>query len=236
MQDRDQRTILLLGKENFDNIKHSSIAVIGLGGVGSYALEALARCGVGHLTIVDPDQVDISNVNRQLPALYSTVGRYKTDVMQERLLDINPDLQIRSITKAYCLENSDDILGAELNMVVDAIDSIPEKIHLIKQCLAKKIPIVSSMGAANRLDPAQFMVADIKDTSVCPLAKKVRRELRSEGIHEGLTVVFSKEQPIQPKQGSGAGLGSISFVPPAAGLLLASAAVNILIEKSADTV
>jgi len=223
------RTQALIGKTGTDRLKNCSIAVIGLGGVGSYAVEAVARCGVGHITIVDPDRIEKSNLNRQLPALNSTIGHYKTEIIAKRLLDINPALQIDKFTCAYNSENCADILYKKHNYVIDAIDSLPDKVHLIKSCLQKKIPIISSMGTANRINPLMLHLADIKDTTVCPMARKLRKELRKENINEGITVVYSSEVPLKPQTGGEDRLGSLPFVPASAGLLLASHAINSIL-------
>ncbi len=217
-----QRTQLLVGKDGMEKLKHSRITVVGVGGVGSHAAEALCRCGVGSITIIDPDRIEDSNINRQIPALSSTIGRYKTEVMAERMQQINPLLQINHYPDRYNSENSAMIDRETCDYVIDAIDSLPDKIHLIKTCLEQKIPIISSMGTANRVNPMLLKIADIKDTSICPVARKVRYELRGYGIHAGLTVVYSQETPLR----KGAQLGSIVYVTATAGLLLAAHTVN----------
>lgn len=220
-----QRTQLLLGKAGMDILQQSQITVVGVGGVGSYAAEALCRCGVGKITIIDPDRIENSNINRQIPALSSTIGRYKTEVMAQRLQQINPSLQIKQYPSSYNSENASIIGGETCNFVIDAIDSLKDKIHLIKTCLEQEIPIISSMGTANRLNPMMFKIADIKDTSMCPVARKVRRELRQYGIYSGLTVVYSQETPLR----NGAELGSIVYVTATAGLLLVAHVVNSIL-------
>lgn len=211
-------------------LKQSSVAVIGLGGVGSYAVEAICRAGVGKLLIVDHDQIDETNINRQLPALVSTIGQYKTDVIEKRLLDINPSLEITKHTISLNEYNQETILSGNYDYVVDAIDSVRDKIELIKYCVTNQIPIISAMGAANRINPTLLKVDDIKNTTVCPLAKKVRRELRSYGIHEGVQVVYSSENPVPTAYDGDTRLGSISFVPATMGLLLASVVIRNLIK------
>lgn len=211
-------------------LKQSSVAVIGLGGVGSYAVEAICRAGVGKLLIVDHDQIDETNINRQLPALVSTIGQYKTDVIEKRLLDINPSLEITKHTISLNEYNQETILSGNYDYVVDAIDSVRDKIELIKYCVTNQIPIISAMGAANRINPTLLKVDDIKNTTVCPLAKKVRRELRSHGIHEGVQVVYSSENPVPTAYDGDTRLGSISFVPSTMGLLLASVVIRNLIK------
>lgn len=225
-----QRTHLLVGNSGIQRLQAASIAVIGLGGVGSYAAEGLARSGIGHLTLVDRDRVEESNINRQLPALHSTIGRYKCEVMEDRIRDINPQIDLRILAIEYSENTSANILDRHLDFVVDAIDSLPDKIYLIKSCLELGLPIISSMGAANRLDPLKFQIADIKQTHICPMARKVRRELRSLDIDSGVPVVFSTENPRQPQLSDDeTRLGSVAFVPGVAGLIAASFVVNSLL-------
>ena len=223
-----RKCFVLLGNEGFKKLQQSSVAIIGLGGVGSYAVEAIVRSGVGTIIIVDADRIEASNINRQLPALHSTLGQYKTDVVADRLLDINPLLKVYKHTCRYNHQTSNQILREKLDYVIDAIDSLPDKVHLIKSCREKNIPIVSSMGAAQRLDPGMLKVADIKDSRVCPMARRLRRELHKENIYSGFKVVFSLEPPLKP-DGETAELGTIATVPAAAGLLLASVVINELL-------
>lgn len=224
-----QRTCLLVGESGIERLQKASVAVIGLGGVGSYAAEGLARAGIGHLTLVDRDRVEPSNINRQLPALHSTVGRYKCEVMAERINDINPGVDLRVLAIEYCSQTAEQILDKKYDFIVDAIDSLSDKIHLIRNCLERGLPIISSMGAANRLDPLKFEIADIRHTHICPMARKVRRELRQHGIHSGVPVVFSTETPHIPQANAETRLGSISFVPGTAGLAIAAYVVNSLL-------
>jgi len=226
------RTRLLTGLTGWEKLKNSRVAIIGLGGVGSYAAESIARCGVGHITIVDPDKIEPSNINRQLPALNSTVGRYKTDVVAERLLDINPELDLHKFCCSYNIQNSKMILNQHLDYVIDAIDSLPDKVHLIKTCISQKIPLISSMGTANRVNPSKLQIADLKDTSTCPLARKLRRELRQHNITSGVKVVYSSEPPREILSQGKDKLGSMSFVTGVAGLLLASFVINSLWEPN----
>ncbi|HHW62062.1 MAG TPA: tRNA threonylcarbamoyladenosine dehydratase [Syntrophomonadaceae bacterium] len=232
MLDWDTRTRALLGDQAMEKLQRSRVAVIGLGGVGSYAAEALVRCGVGNMLLVDPDRIEASNLNRQLPALQSTIGLYKVDVLQQRFRDIAPGVQVEVLRMVYNKANSHHILGESLDYVVDAIDSLPEKVHLMESCLNRNLAIVSAMGAANRLDPAAFRAADISETSICPMARVVRRQLRQRGIERGIKVVYSTEPPhstMDPTK-----LGTVSFVPPAAGLLMASVVVRDLISTSGE--
>lgn len=229
MQERFLRSRLLLGEDSMDRLRKTSIAVVGLGGVGGYAFESMVRIGIGLIKIVDPDRVDLSNINRQISALTSTIGQYKTDVLESRAKDINPDIIIRKYSFEYNVGSSQEILS-DVDYVIDCIDSMEDKIHLIRSCMEKDIPLISSMGAANRLDPASLQIADIKDTRVCPMAKKVRKKLREFGIDSGLKVVYSYENPVKVEENPYTRLGSVSFVPPAAGLLLASEVVKDILK------
>lgn len=227
------RTGLIVGNEGLDKLKNSNVIVFGVGGVGSFAAEAIARAGVGKMTIVDFDDVDITNINRQLPALHSTIGRDKVDVMKERILDINPDIDICAVKAKYTAENSDELLCENYDYVVDAIDMVTSKIHLIESCIKKNLRIISSMGMGNKLDPTKIVVTDIHKTQMCPLAKVMRKELRDRKIKK-LKVVYSTEQPVELKEkimnGKKITPGSISFVPSVGGLTIASVVVNDLIK------
>lgn len=227
------RTSLIIGQEGLEKLKNSNVIVFGVGGVGSFAAEAIARAGVGKMTIVDFDDVDITNINRQLPALHSTIGRNKVDVMKERILDINPDIDIKAIVGKYSAENSDELLCEDYDYVIDAIDMVTSKIHLIESCVKKNLKIVSSMGMGNKLDPTKIVVTDIYKTQMCPLAKVMRKELRDRKIKK-LKVVYSTEQPVELKEkimnGKKVTPGSISFVPSVGGLTIASVVVNDLIK------
>ncbi|EGT2198033.1 TPA: tRNA threonylcarbamoyladenosine dehydratase [Clostridioides difficile] len=226
------RTSFLVGDDGIEKLNNSNIIVFGVGGVGSFTVEALARTGVGNITIVDFDDVDITNINRQIPALHSTVGRYKVDVMEERILDINPNINIKKIRSLYNKDTSDEILTERYDYVVDAIDMVSSKIHLIETCEKKGLKIISSMGMGNKLDPTKIVVTDIHKTSTCPLAKVMRKELRDRGIKK-LKVVYSTEQPIELKKkvmnGRKVTPGSVSFVPSVGGLIIASVIVNELL-------
>ncbi|HBF8411390.1 tRNA threonylcarbamoyladenosine dehydratase [Clostridioides difficile] len=226
------RTSFLVGDDGIKKLNNSNIIVFGVGGVGSFTVEALARAGVGNITIVDFDDVDITNINRQIPALHSTVGRYKVDVMEERILDINPNINIKKIRSLYNKDTSDEILTERYDYIVDAIDMVSSKIHLIETCEKKGLKIISSMGMGNKLDPTKIVVTDIHKTSTCPLAKVMRKELRDRGIKK-LKVVYSTEQPIELKKkvmnGRKVTPGSVSFVPSVGGLIIASVIVNELL-------
>ena len=228
------RTSLIIGDEGVDKLKNCNVIVFGVGGVGSFAAEAIARAGVGNLTIVDFDDVDITNINRQLPALHSTVGRYKVEVMKERILDINPDINIKAIREVYNKDTSESILSEHYDYVVDAIDMVTSKIHLIETCKNKGIEIISSMGMGNKLDPTKIEVTDIHKTTICPLARVMRKELKDRRIKK-LKVVYSTEQPAELKKkifnGKKITPGSISFVPSVGGLIIASVVINDLLNK-----
>lgn len=228
------RTGLIIGDEGLNKLKESNVIIFGVGGVGSFAAEAIARAGVGNLTIVDFDDVDITNINRQLPALHSTVGKYKVEVMKERILDINPDINIKAIRKLYNKDTSESILNENYDYVVDAIDMVTSKIHLIENCKSKGLDIISSMGMGNKLDPTKIEVTDIHKTKICPLARVMRKELKDRKI-KNLKVVYSTEQPKELKKkifnGKKLTAGSVSFVPSVAGLVIASVVINDLLNK-----
>ena len=232
MQSQFSRTELLLGKEGVEKLKNSTVAVFGLGGVGGHAAEALCRCGVGRLVLVDSDEVSLTNLNRQLLATLSTVGRKKTEVARERFLDINPDCDIQVYTVFFGPDTVSLFDFPSYDYVVDAIDTVTGKLSLIEEAKKAGVPVISSMGAGNKLDPSAFEVTDISKTSVCPLARVMRRELKKRGISE-VKVVYSKEEPRTPvgnteelPPGRRSIPGSISFVPSVAGLLLAGEVVR----------
>ena len=207
---------MMLGSDAVDRLKDAHVAIFGVGGVGGFAAEAIARAGVGKITLIDSDRVSVSNINRQIIAFTSTVGRYKTEVMRDRIADINPECEVTAINEFYSEEN--EICLGGFDYIADCIDSVRSKLHLITKAHEKQIPIISSMGAGNKLDPTRFKVADISKTHTDPLAKVIRVELRKRGVNH-LKVVFSDEPPINP---SGVRTpGSISFVPGAVGLIMA---------------
>lgn len=221
------RTEYLIGKDNLNKLNRAHIAVFGCGGVGSYAIEALARSGIGNLTLIDNDVVDITNINRQLIADTTTIGMPKVEVEKERLLKINPNLNITIYQEFYDATNSDKILNSTFDYIIDAIDSVSSKLYLIEEAYKKNIPIISSMGTGNKLDPTKFEVSDISKTSVCPLAKVIRKELRNRNINH-LKVVYSKEEPVRFDASDKKTPASIAFVPSVAGLILASEVVKDL--------
>ncbi len=222
------RTDLLIGKDNRQKLNNSHVAVFGLGGVGSYVCEALARAGIGKITLIDSDTVASSNINRQIFALHSTVGKPKTVVARERILDINPSIVTYAKEIFYSDETQNEISFLEFDYVVDAIDTVTSKLLIIENANKHNVPIISCMGTGNKLDPSAFKIDDIKKTSVCPLARVMRHELRLRGI-DSLKVLYSKEQPI--KTDGGRTPASISFVPSVAGLLIAGEVIKDLLCK-----
>lgn len=239
------RNELALGKEGLDKLKNSTVAVLGIGGVGSFSCEALARTGVGRLILVDKDDVDITNINRQVHALLSTVGQPKVDLMKQRIADINPNCEVIALKMFYTEETYEQFFSYDIDYVVDASDTITYKIHLMKECLERKIPIISSMGVANKMDPTRLRIADISKTSYDPIAKVVRTRLRKEGIHKGIKVVFSDESPIRireevrqdivkdestPIRKAKLPPSSNAFVPSVSGLIMAGHVVTELVK------
>jgi len=236
MNEQFSRTQMILGAEALEILHRSHVAVFGLGGVGSYAVEALARSGVGELTLVDQDTVSRSNINRQLFALHSTVGRPKAEVAAERCRDINPDIVLHPIQATYDAAHRDDFFHVRYDYIVDAIDLVSCKLDLIEQSIARGIPILSALGTGNKLDPSLLEITDIAKTSGCPLARVMRKELRTRGIHH-LKVVFSPEQsaPTQqleaPPPGRRSVPASVAWVPSVAGLMMAGAVIQALINS-----
>ena len=246
------RTELLLGKEAMEKLQNSRVAVFGIGGVGGYVCEALARSGVGAFDLIDDDKVCLTNLNRQIIATYKTIGKYKTDVMKERILDINPKADVRVHKCFFLPENADEFPYEDYDYMVDAVDTVTAKISLVMKAQEKHIPIISSMGAGNKLDPTAFQVADIYKTSVCPLAKVMRRELKKRGIKK-LKVVYSQEKPIRPIEDMSISCrthcicppgaahkcterrdipGSTAFVPSVVGLIIAGEVIKDLAGKN----
>jgi tRNA A37 threonylcarbamoyladenosine dehydratase len=241
------RTELAIGSEGLDVLKNSTVAVLGIGGVGSFAAEALARSGVGRIIMIDKDVVDITNINRQLHALLTTVGQPKAELMKERIALINPECDAVALKMFYTEETYEQVFAYPLDYVIDASDTISYKIHLIKECLTRNIPLISCMGAANKMDPTQFRIADISKTTMDPMARVIRTKLRKEGIKKGVKVVFSTEKPGVPREEITEQIvspnapeirkaqqppASNSFVPPVAGFIMVSAAVRDLLEKA----
>ena len=221
------RTELLLGKEAMNRLEDARVAVFGIGGVGGYVCEALARSGVGKLDLIDNDKVCMSNLNRQIIATRKTVGQYKTEVMKDRILDINPEAKVNIHNCFFLPDNADEFPFEEYDYVVDAVDTVTAKIALVMKCKELDIPIISSMGAGNKLDGSQFKVADIYKTKVCPLAKVIRKELKKRGVR-GVQVLYSEEEPVKTGMRTPA---SISFVPSAAGLMIAGEVVRYFSDR-----
>ena len=229
------RTELLLGTDGMERLKKASVMVFGIGGVGSHCVEALARSGVGTLILIDNDTVSLTNINRQSIALHSTEGRYKTEVMKEKIADICPEIRVRTYERFVLTDNLGDILDERPDYIIDAIDTVTAKLTLVCEARKRGIPIISSMGTGNKLHPEMFEITDITKTSVCPLCKVMRKELNNRGIGH-LKVVYSKEKPIDTSgrdTGEDAGVrrsipGSISFTPPVAGLLIAGEVIREL--------
>lgn len=226
-----ERTSLVIGEDNVKKLNKSKVVVFGAGGVGSYVIEALARAGVGHLVIVDGDKVDETNINRQIIALHSTIGLPKVEAAKKRVLDINPNIEVQT-REEFFLSESEDFFDETINYVVDAVDTITAKIEIIERAKKHNIPVISSMGTGNKLDPTRFEIADISKTSVCPLAKVMRKELAKRQIKD-VKVLFSKEEPIKSTAFSETGKptpGSISFVPSCGGLIIAGEVIKDLIK------
>lgn len=251
MLNQFSRTELLFGKEAMEQLEHSRVAVFGIGGVGGYTVEALVRSGVGAIDLIDDDKVCLTNLNRQIIATRKTIGQYKVDVMRQRILDINPDCKVEVHKCFYLPETKEEFDFSQYDYVVDAVDTVTAKIQLVMEAQEKGVPIISSMGAGNKLNPAEFEVADIYKTSVCPLAKVMRRELKKRGVKK-LKVVYSKEQPIRPIEDMAISCrtncicppgaqhkcterrdipGSTAFVPSVVGLIIASEVIKDLTRK-----
>ena len=230
------RTELLIGEEALGKLRRTTVLVLGVGGVGSHCIEALARSGVGRLILVDNDKVSLTNINRQSIAYHSTVGRYKTEIMKERIHDICPETEVLTYETFVLPENIEEIFKIRPDYIIDAIDTVTAKLAVIERAKKEEIPLISCMGTGNKLHPELFEIADISSTSVCPLCKVMRKELKARGIH-GVKVLYSKEKPVDvsgketgEEKGSKRSLpGSISFTPPVAGLLIAGEGVREII-------
>ena len=226
MDERFSRSTRILGEQKMEKLNKSSVIVFGIGGVGGAVLEALVRVGVGTVAVVDKDTVDITNINRQIVATNDNIGEKKVDVAEKRALSINPDVNLKKYDLFYLPETAEKIDLLEYDFIVDAIDNVTAKLELIERANRLNVPIISSMGTGNKIHPELFEITDINKTSVCPLARVMRRELKNRGIKK-LTVVYSKEEPIKTEN---AVPGSVSFTPPVAGYLMASHVINKLIE------
>ena len=239
MNEQFIRSAFVLGNEAIESLKEKKVILFGVGGVGSFCAEALARIGIGTICLVDSDSVSVSNINRQLIALHSTVGKNKAEVMKERIADINPNANVTALPLFYLPENADSVPLADYDIIIDAIDTVSAKIELVVRANELNIPILCAMGTGNKMHPEKLVATDLAQTKMCPLARVMRRELKTRGISH-LRVVYSEETPIprhadyadyNEDSGKRGVPGSISFVPSSAGLLLASEAVRILLEK-----
>lgn len=231
------RTQLLLGEEAMNKLKDARVAVFGVGGVGGFVCEALVRSGIGAFDLIDSDRVCLSNLNRQIIATHKTIDQYKVDAMHERMLEINPDVKVRTYKCFFLPNNADEFPFNEYDYVVDAVDTVTAKIELVMKCKEENIPIISSMGAGNKLEASAFKVADIYKTRMCPLAKVMRRELKKRGVQK-LKVVYSEEKPISPLVDETTEKcsipGSVAFVPSVAGLIIAGEIIKDLTGKKGD--
>ena len=236
MVNQFSRTELLIGKEGINKLAHSRVAVFGIGGVGGYVVEALVRSGIGYIDLIDNDKVALTNLNRQIIATYKTLGQYKVDVAKERALEINPDIIVKTYRTFFSPQTAEDFDFSQYDYIIDAIDTVVGKLELIEQAKKNNVPIICSMGAGNKMHPEMFEVADISKTSVCPLAKVIRQELKKRRISK-VKVVYSKEIPIKPNEseekfeGKKQIPGSNAFVPSAVGLIIAGEVVRDLINK-----
>jgi len=237
MLDQFSRTRLLIGNDALNKLKNSTVAVFGIGGVGSFAVEALARAGVGNLVLIDRDDISITNINRQIHSTINTVGQAKVEVMRDRVLSINPKINVKVFKEFYMPDNSDFMIDKNYSYIVDAVDTVTAKIDLVLKATLNNIPIISAMGAANKLDPTKFEVTDIFKTSVCPLARVMRKELKSRGVKK-LKVVYSKEEPtklfeniddLEINDKNKIIPASISFVPSVMGLIIAGEVIKDII-------
>lgn len=250
MLDQFSRTELLLGKEKIEKLSQTKVAVFGIGGVGSFVVEGLVRAGVGKFVLVDDDKICLTNLNRQIHATRKTIGKYKVDVMKERILEINPNAEVETYKHFYLPNSEETILDKSIDYIVDAVDTVTAKIELVIQADKLNIPIISAMGTGNKLDPTRFEVTDIYKTSICPLAKVMRKELKAREIKK-LKVVYSKEEPLKPYEGIENSCknhcicppgtkrkctirnqipGSVSFVPSVAGMIIAGEVIKDVIE------
>lgn len=249
MLNQFSRTELLIGKEGIEKLKNSKVAIFGIGGVGSFVVEGLVRAGVGNFVLIDDDKICLTNLNRQIIATRKTIGKYKADVAKERILEINPNANVEVYKEFYMPDSKTNIINKELSYVVDCVDTVTAKIGIIMQAKKENIPVISSMGTGNKLDPTKFEITDIYKTNICPLAKVMRKELRKRNI-ESLKVIYSEEEPIKPDDTSSSSCktncicppgtkrkctirnqvpGSISFVPSVAGLMIAGEIIKDII-------
>lgn len=231
MENQFSREELLIGKKSLQKLKESKVAVFGIGGVGTFVVEGLVRAGIGKLVLVDDDTISISNLNRQLHSTYQTIGKLKVEVMKERILSINPNANVETFRPSELNTEEENIIDNTFDYVIDAVDTIPTKIKLIKRAKELDIPIISCMGTGNKLDPTKFEIADISKTIVCPLARKIRKQLNQDNIKH-VKVLYSKEIPIKPeyKEDDEKVQSSISFVPSVAGLIISGEVIKDIIK------
>lgn len=237
MDEKFSRTEMLIGNEGMEKLNNAKVAIFGLGGVGSFVCEGLARSGIGNFVLVDFDKVDESNINRQLIATVKTIGKHKVDLMKERILEINPNANVETYKEFYMADSKSNLITEDLSYAVDCVDTIMAKIAIICNCDAIDVPVISSMGTGNKLDPSMFEVADIYETSVCPLARIMKKDLKKRNI-EKLKVVYSKEHPINTNDcainqhdAKYKVKGSVSFVPSVAGLIIAGEVIKDIISE-----
>ena len=225
MLNQFSRTELLIKEDGIQKLQKAKVAIFGIGGVGSFAVEGLVRSGIGNFILVDDDKICLTNLNRQIIATRKTIGKYKVDVMEERILEINPDAKIQTYQEFYMPNSKTNIITEDIDYVIDCVDTVTAKIEIVKRCKELDIPIISAMGTGNKLDPSRFEITDIYKTSICPLAKVMRKELRKRNI-DSLKVIYSKEEPITIRNQVP---GSISFVPSVAGLMIAGEVIREII-------
>lgn len=233
MKEQFSRTISLIGEEKFEKLQNATVAVYGIGGVGSYVVEGLARGGIGHIILIDNDKISITNINRQIHATFDTLGKDKTEIMKQRILSINPEIKVETYNANEIKDGEESLIDKDIDYVVDAVDTITTKIKLIEKAKKENVRIISCMGTGNKLDPTKFEITDISKTSVCPLAKIIRKELKKRNI-KNVKVLYSKEEPIKTKNlkenATKTVPASISFVPPVAGLIIAGEVIKDLMK------
>lgn len=233
MKEQFSRTISLIGEEKFEKLQNATVAVYGIGGVGSYVVEGLARGGIGHIILIDNDKISITNINRQIHATLDTIGKSKPEVMKQRILSINPEIKVETYNANEIKEGEENLINKDIDYVVDAVDTITTKIKLIEKAKKENVKIISCMGTGNKLDPTKFEIADISKTSVCPLARVIRKELKKKNI-KNVKVLYSKEEPIKTRiteENTNKIIpASISFVPPVAGLIIAGEVIKDLMK------
>lgn len=234
MKEQFSRTVSLIGEEKFEKLQNATVAVYGIGGVGSYVVEGLARGGIGHLILIDNDKISITNINRQIHATLDTIGKNKSEVMKQRILSINPEIKVEAYNANEIKEGEENLINKDIDYVVDAVDTITTKIKLIEKAKKENVKIISCMGTGNKLDPTKFEISDINKTSVCPLARVIRKELKKKNI-KNVKVLYSKEEPIKTRiteENTNKIIpASISFVPSVAGLIIAGEVIKDIIKQ-----